>query len=90
MSGTLQILGALLVLAPFALLQLGLVRPDAGAYLWLNLVGSAILAVLAVIHEQWGFLLLEGVWAIVAAWGLTRLARRDSRSPSVDANVSHC
>jgi hypothetical protein len=30
------------------------------------------LAVEAYLDAQWGFLLLEGVWAIVAAWGLSR------------------
>jgi len=65
-----QIVGALLILAAFAAVQFDRMRPDSRLYLALNLVGSAILAVLAVIAEQWGFVLLETVWAIVSAWGL--------------------
>ncbi len=45
-------------------------------YLALNIVGASILAVDASLERQWGFLLLEGVWAIIAAWGLAgRLPR---------------
>jgi hypothetical protein len=68
-----QIVGALLILAGFAAVQFERMRPDSRLYLTLNLVGSAILAVLAWHESQWGFLLLEGVWAIVSAWGLYRL-----------------
>ena len=39
-------------------------------YLLLNLLGSAVLAVDAWIEEQWGFLLLEAVWAVVSAVSL--------------------
>jgi hypothetical protein len=65
-----QIVGALLILAAFTAVQRDRMRPDSRLYLALNLVGSAILAVLALAAAQWGFVLLEGVWAIVSAWGL--------------------
>jgi hypothetical protein len=69
-----QIVGALLILAAFAAVQFERMRPDSRLYLTLNLLGSAILAVLAVAASQWGFVLLEGVWAVVSAWGLFRLS----------------
>jgi hypothetical protein len=72
----LQLLGALMILAGFAMVQFGVVRATSVRYLGLNLAGSAILAVLALDERQWGFLLLEGVWALVSAHGLWRAARR--------------
>jgi hypothetical protein len=65
-----QIVGALLILVAFGAVQFNRMRPDSRLYLALNLTGSAILAVLALAASQWGFVLLEGVWAIVSAWGL--------------------
>ncbi|HSC21493.1 MAG TPA: hypothetical protein VLC07_07175 [Solirubrobacterales bacterium] len=75
MDQVVQIVGALLILAAFTAVQLERMRPDSRLYLALNLAGSAILAVLAVIGKQWGFVLLEGVWAIVSAWGLLAALR---------------
>jgi hypothetical protein len=75
MEQLVQIVGALLILAAFAAVQFERMRPDSRVYLALNLVGSAILAVLAWVETQWGFLLLEGVWAIVSAWGLAAALR---------------
>ena len=69
-----QILGAVLILAGFVAGQIGVLRVDSRPYLWLNLAGSVILTVDAWRGRQWGFVLLEGVWAVVSAWGL--VARR--------------
>jgi hypothetical protein len=44
----------------------------------LNLIGASILAFEAYIEEQWGFLLLEAVWAVIAAWSLMRPVNRDA------------
>jgi hypothetical protein len=67
-----QVAGALLILAAFAGVQFDRMRPETRLYLGLNLAGSAILAVLALNASQWGFVLLESVWAAVSAWGLLR------------------
>jgi hypothetical protein len=70
-----QVVGALLVLAGFAAAQFGWLTPQSRLYLVLNLIGSIILTVLAARDRQYGFLLLESVWALVSAWGLVALAR---------------
>ena len=70
MDQAVQIAGALLILAGFAGTQYGRLATDDKLYLVLNLVGSAILAVLAAIDHQWGFLMLEAVWALVSAQSL--------------------
>jgi hypothetical protein len=73
MDQIVQVLGSLLVLAAFFAAQRGRLSTDSRLYLWLNLVGGATLAVLAALGSQYGFLLLEGCWALVAAHSLLRL-----------------
>jgi hypothetical protein len=54
---------------------MGRTSPASTGYLTFNLVGSALLAGLALADSQWGFLLLETVWGLVSAWGLVRRMR---------------
>ena len=72
----LEFAGALGILLPFALFQLGRTSQHSGLYLWLNLVGSGLLTSIAVVREQWGFTLLQAVWTLVTAWSLVKLFRR--------------
>ena len=77
MEQAIQILGALLILAGYAGAQFGRLDQRSISYLVLNLVGSVILAVLAAIESQIGFLLLEGVWSLVSLWSLVTVLGGD-------------
>jgi len=74
-----QFIGALALLIPFALLQAGILGERSSLYLALNLFGSVLLTADALVDRQWGFVLLQGVWALVAAWGT--FARLRDRGP---------
>ena len=65
--------GVALLLLAFFLNLLRYLRADGALYLVLNLVGSVILAVLAAVEHQLGFLLLEGVWSLVSLWSLIQV-----------------
>jgi hypothetical protein len=75
MIQVLQLLGALFVLLPFAWSQLGELSVSSARYLAMNLIGSGLLAAVAIIEVRWGFLLLEAIWALVAGWQLSRTVR---------------
>jgi hypothetical protein len=77
MGQMVQIAGSLLILVSFGLVQLHRMSTRSGAYLLLNLAGSAILAANAAAGAQWGFLLLEGAWVLVSLLGLATAAGRN-------------
>jgi len=76
MATLLQLVGALLILLPFAWSQVGSLGSGSALYLWPNLLGSVLLAVLAVAGSQWGFVLLETCWALATTWSLAGPLRR--------------
>ena len=80
MQQTIQMFGAVVVLAGFVANQrLGL-SSDAALYLFANAFGTAILTGCAAVNHDLGFVLLEGVWAIVSTLGLIRALRREQAS----------
>ena len=72
-----SVVGALAVLLAFAANQLGRVGLENLPYQLANLIGSAILTVVAVVEIQLGFVLLEGVWALVSLRSVVKILRGD-------------
>lgn len=82
-----SLLGAVLILIPFAASQLHRLAVATLAYQIPNLVGSAALTLVAVLEHQYGFILLEGTWAIMSAIGLIGVLRRP-RPPQLEPSTN--
>jgi hypothetical protein len=68
-----SVLGALAILGAYAANLFGWLRPANLSYSLANLIGSGILTIIAVVDQQLGFILLEGVWALVSLWGVIQV-----------------
>jgi hypothetical protein len=71
----LQIGGALMILAAFALVHYQRLNVAGVTYFILNLVGAIALGVSALAESQWGFVMLETAWAAISARGLVAAMR---------------
>lgn len=71
-----SLLGAVLQLAVYALMQLGRLAIASYPYQLANVIGSLLLTIVATINREYGFILMEGVWFLTSTYGLIRLIRR--------------
>ena len=82
MSEVLQWAAAIVVLAASGRSQWGLWSVLSYRYVC-NFLGGAGRSAAAVLSSQWGFVVLEGVWALVAARSIfVRLSGRELRVPT--------
>ena len=70
-----QIVGAALILIAYALQHMKHLHAETASYLAMNLAGGVLLCIAAVAARQYGFIILEGSWAVLSGMGLYRLLR---------------
>ncbi len=80
----LSLLGAVMQLLAYALMQLGRLPSASYPYQLANVIGSLLMTIVATINREYGFILMEAVWCLTSAYGLIRLMRQstDVVSPS--------
>ncbi len=75
-----SVIGALMVLTAYGLNQGGIWRELHVGYLTLNIVGSLMLGVVAIVDQRAGFILLEFAWAALGLIGVARAIRSKQQS----------
>lgn len=74
-----SVAGAIMVLLAYLGYQRNWMSKEQPLYNVLNLVGSALLAWVAIVDRRWGFILLEVIWALLSVPPLVAMARSRSR-----------
>jgi hypothetical protein len=72
----LSLVGAALLLGAYALQSATSAGAHKTTYLSMNLFGSMALTVTAVVNNQIGFIILEGIWAIISAFSLFKVLKQ--------------
>lgn len=79
----LSVIGALMVLSAYALIQSGIWRELDTGYLALNIVGSLLLGVVAIADQRMGFIFLEFAWAGLGFVGVVRAIKARKTAEAV-------
>jgi hypothetical protein len=79
---TVSVIGAVMVLVAYAMIQIGQWKELDAGYLVLNVVGSLLLGVVAVVERQVGFVILEFAWTGLGVIGVVRAIQARSGSAS--------
>ena len=82
----LSVIGALMILLAYGLIQSGVWRELDPAYLALNIVGSLILGFVAIEDRRVGFILLEFAWAGIGVVGAVRAVKARRAVHAVSSN----
>lgn len=79
----LSVVGALMVLTAYALIQSGIWRELDAGYLALNIIGSPLLGIVAVEDQRVEFILLEIAWAGLGLIGMVRAVKAGNTADAV-------
>ncbi len=79
----LSVVGALMVLTAYALIQSGIWRELDAGYLALNIIGSLLLGVVAIEDQRAGFILLEFAWTGLGCIGVVRAIKARKTAAAV-------
>lgn len=72
MNQVIAFIASVIVLGAYALLQTGKLSNEGRIFNFMNFVATGTLALIAWLEHQWGFLFLEGTWAIVSMYALLK------------------
>ena len=79
----LSVVGALMVLTAYALIQSGIWRELDAGYLALNIIGLLLLGVVAIEDQRVRFILLEFAWAGLGLIGVVRAIKARKTADAV-------
>ena len=79
----LAVVGAVLILAAYAALQANRIEQKGRTFCLMNFFGSGMLTWVAIVDQRFGFILVEGAWALLSLVPLVpRFRRRPPTTPT--------
>lgn len=70
------LLGPLFLLGAYAMLSSGRLMATSPLYQILNLLGASVMVWVGIVTNVWSVWVLNGVWCLIAVFGLIRITRQ--------------